>query len=55
MATKHRDHGEAMWETFWMVFHGQTRLVTFRNIRALGFTAREAVEFIHDCEREPNG
>jgi hypothetical protein len=50
--TKHRDCTEAMWETFWMIFHGQDRLTTFRNIRALGFTAREAIEFIQDCEKE---
>ena len=49
---KHRDNTEAMWECFWMVFHGQDRLTTFRNIRALGFTSREALEFIQDCERE---
>lgn len=49
---KHRDSVEAMWETFWMIFHGQDRLTTFRNIRALGFTAREALEFIQDCEKE---
>ena len=45
-------HREAMWECFWMCIHGQTRLVTFRNIVALGIDRREAVEMIHDCERE---
>lgn len=43
---------EAMWECFWMAFHGQSRIETFRNIVRLGFSPREAVEFIHDCERE---
>lgn len=34
-----------------MCIHGQTRLVTFQNIRALGFDRRTAAEYIQDCER----
>lgn len=47
-----KDHRTAQWELFWMVFHGQTRLQTFRRIIALGFDRRTAAEMIHDCERE---
>jgi hypothetical protein len=43
---------EANWECFWMVFHGQSRLTTFRNICALGVDRRTAAEMIQDCERE---
>lgn len=47
-----RKHIEASWECFWMIFHGQTRLETFRKIVKLGFTCRQAAELIQDCERE---
>jgi hypothetical protein len=50
--TKREANREAMWECFWMVFHGQARIVTFHNIRNLGFSPREAAEYIHDCEKE---
>ncbi len=43
---------KAMWEVFWMIFHGQSRLETFRNIKKLGFSKRQAAEFIFDAERE---
>lgn len=35
-----------------MCIHGQTRLITFQNICALGFDRRVAAEMIQDCERE---
>lgn len=47
-----KNHREAHWEQFWMIFHGQDRLTTFRNIVKLGFSRREAAEMIQDCERE---
>jgi hypothetical protein len=42
---------EANWELYWMVFYGQSRLTTFRNIVALGIDRRTAAEMIQDCER----
>jgi hypothetical protein len=35
-----------------MVFHGQSRLATFRHIVALDINRRIAAEMIQDCERE---
>lgn len=47
-----KNYKEAQWELFWMVFHEQSRLETFRKIVKLGFGRREAAEMIQDCERE---
>lgn len=45
-------HWDAKWECFWMVFHGQDRKVTIRNIMKYGFSARDAIEMVRDCEQE---
>lgn len=46
------NYREGMWELYWIVFRGQTRIRTFQNLKALGYSRREAAEAIHDCERE---
>lgn len=51
-AARRIDWVEAQWELFWMVFHGQTRLDTFRRLRAMGVDRRTAAEMIAECERE---
>lgn len=50
--TRRARQWEATWELYHMTVNRQDRRVTFRNIVKWGFTPREAVEMIHDCERE---
>ena len=50
--TRKIDWREANWELYWLVIHSQSRIVTFRNICALGIDRRTAAEMIQDCERE---
>lgn len=48
-------HRDTQWELFWMVFHGQSRAVTFHNLIRLGLGACRAMEEIRDAfgEEDP--
>lgn len=43
---------QAMWECYEYSVNYQDRKLTIRNIMKYGFTAREAIEMVKDCERE---
>lgn len=43
---------KAMWECYDYSINRQDRKVTIRNIIALGFPARDAIEMVRDCEQE---
>jgi hypothetical protein len=52
MARARRQQWEADWECYHYNINHQDRKVTIRNIIALGFTARDAIEMVRDCEQE---
>jgi hypothetical protein len=43
---------KAHWELHDFSVNRQDRKVTIRNIIALGFPARDAIEMVRDCEQE---
>ena len=51
-ARRRENHRQAMWECYHYSVNRQDRKLTIRNIMKYGFSAREALEMVHDCERE---
>ena len=43
---------EAMWECYHYSVNRQDRKLTIKNIIRFGFSAREAIAMVQDCERE---
>jgi hypothetical protein len=43
---------EADWECYHYSVNRQDRKVTIRNIIGFGFSARDAIEMVRDCEQE---
>lgn len=43
---------QAMWECYHYSVNRQDRKLTIRNIIGFGFTAKQAIEYVKDCERE---
>ena len=43
---------QAMWECYHYSVNRQDRKLTIRNIIGFGFTAKQAIEYVKDCEHE---
>ena len=52
MARHRENHRQAMWECYHYNVNRQDRKVTIRNIIGFGFSARDAIEMVRDCEHE---
>lgn len=52
LARKREMWRQAHWECYHFSVNRQNRKTTIRNIIALGFTARDAIEMVRDCEQE---
>lgn len=51
-ARRRENHRQAMWECYHYSVNRQDRKLTIRNIMTYGFSAREAIEMVKDCEHE---